>query len=416
MEACEHAGLGHLCTVLGGLFKTLSRISGVILWLHDNLMMAVISVFVLIALFLSKELWVKKLYTATFGQVTCPSLLNCRFCGWCIMDVVFPCCCASYHSTFHLRLVIVRAEDVKHAEGIEAALGGHPDLYVEIHCGQNPVKTTSSQPCDRNNTYHWNEPIDLVVRTSDTIVNIYLYNGDRLVADIEPMLYIDDIYEPRGYYSCCGYPLDCRCCAYTDMWPKVVGAPDSDDEADDDAKEFAESQKKLRFWRRCASSVFWCVPCGPFDDIAGWVIERLMGQESPGKKRKNRKNMRKMAKKKKTGILGAFTTTQRRSAEESSDDESSDEESQEFECQPHQCWDWLKKRLCGKKRLRTPHPLALQLKTPKGSPAGTFYAYFILHANQQALPESVHELRGIQKEGYGYDDEESAPERLYMHG
>lgn len=131
---------------------------------------------VLFALFWTfKSAWYPTVYKLTCLQCHCGSPLNISFIGWCCSCCCY-CFCGKHRPNFRLRVVVHESRHLYNENPISSQ-----QCYVVVACGNNPTKTTSVATADRfekGKPAIWNEPLDVIVMSSDNDVLIQVMNRD----------------------------------------------------------------------------------------------------------------------------------------------------------------------------------------------------------------------------------------------
>jgi len=82
-----------------------------------------------------------------------------------------------------MRIIIHEARNLRYTEGIFGTVKGERmECFVVIACGNNPVKTTRSEKVPLNNKHKpviWNEPVDIEVRSSDSVIIMQVMDYDK---------------------------------------------------------------------------------------------------------------------------------------------------------------------------------------------------------------------------------------------
>jgi len=129
---------------------------------------------VVIALYVFRDQWLPFLYERTVGSCHMRSCRDYACCGL-LCSLCCGCCLQPYHPKYRLIITVERIEKLQTGVGI-LDWATRVDIYVQVKCGKNPIKTTSSASL-RSQAATWNEELELDILTSDA--NIYLAVKDE---------------------------------------------------------------------------------------------------------------------------------------------------------------------------------------------------------------------------------------------
>lgn len=221
-----------------GIFSTLTVIIeivrcniNILVWMEENVYVVILIACGVIAFAVVWPKLVARTKDWYQYSVNYPDLRDqylCGICslGWCIMDVLCPFYCTKFHPQFGLRIVVLEAKRMH--VGMNNMFC---NMYVEAWAKRNPIASTSLMPYDlTQRKVQWNEPVDLVIYPSTTMVEFTVKDQHR-----EPIarvnIPVDGIYEAPGLWpqfklcgnTCPRLAADMGVAEY--RWPFVRGCP-----------------------------------------------------------------------------------------------------------------------------------------------------------------------------------------------